>query len=223
MTSPISNWLSECPCVAPTGIYSEPQGFIWNSNLLRGLSNSESLSETINKNACAFVIGLFFTRRPATIRRIVIAIIIDPVYRMRWCGLGSHVRQEQGKVIPTITYRDSAFSIIAIARGCFLMATGAHRKPCFVFGSFPRMASCASMRNVFFRTCSAFIASARLSAAALQVALIANRCVSAFAFTNPILAFAGFADWGSVQNYKLAKLATNSNHNGNSNTPRVQV
>ena len=49
--------------------------------------------------------------RPSTISRLIVAIIVDPVYRKTWRAL-SHIRKEIFKLLPPLTYSDSSACVI---------------------------------------------------------------------------------------------------------------
>jgi hypothetical protein len=85
----------------------------------------------------ASILNLLRTGRPSAIRWLIIAIIIDAIYRQFWTRTPAHISQEIAKIFPSFTNTDSSASPVSPFRILGIRAALNHSSPNIIFcGSF---------------------------------------------------------------------------------------
>lgn len=127
---------------------------------------------------------LFGRCRPTAVAGFVALIIVNTVKGMFWRRPRSHVGEEGNKpalAIPLRTNRNSSFSIKAVRRIVWVVASAAKLNPNFIFSPARHSMRCLCLNNTL-----TLIASTTLCLATCETAGFADRCVSTITDTVPM-------------------------------------
>lgn len=124
--------------IAPPDALSKPDGRVGYAGFSRPLRCGQALAKGFDVDAVAPISALFRDGRPPAVPRLVVAVAVDAVDRVRRRRPWTHVREERFKVIrPSLAHGDAAPAIQRVRVLAGVCAATAHRIPRVVLGRGP--------------------------------------------------------------------------------------
>jgi len=118
----------------PSLVYSVPDSHTAYSQLLAPLGNVKAFPFKREDVITASIVGLYFTGSPATVIRLIIAVVVDAIYGISSAGPVAHIFEKVLKRIkPTIANPYAPLAIIFIGLVFGVITPTYHSSPRFMF------------------------------------------------------------------------------------------
>ncbi len=106
------------------------------------------LAEGSHLDIVALVVRLLSLSSPATVTRLVVAVIVAALNGVRFGRLSTHVRQKIPKVVPSLADLNSSPAVLGIEAGVRVSATTEHVRPSFIFRCLRSAAAIVSVPKI---------------------------------------------------------------------------
>lgn len=115
----------------------------------RPISTSQDQSVMDQPAVIAAIRHLFFLSGPSNIARLIVAVIIDAINRVRWGWLGSNVRQERfERRLPFVAHSDASSAVVRPLVRPWIQASRLNRRPSDIFSTLPGLSRSVTVSPV---------------------------------------------------------------------------